>query len=615
MGEEFFVPITHDPSLISPFPQFSNTTAPHFPLPTMMQARGIAVSPGVVSGPAMVLGTEDFRIPQIYVSVDAVETEVERFRGALNAVCEEISENERLATEQLGEQYGAIFGAHLMMARDGKLTGEIEKLIREQCHSPEYASSRVLRKFAREFQNLGNQFLAERAVDLFDLERRILRHLLGERREELANLTQPVIVLAHDLTPSETARLDKDYVLGFATEIGGPTSHTAILAGALEIPAIVGLGSFLTDVSGGEFVILDGSRGEVIIDPDEATKQRYRDTQARQRDVTERLASLHPLAPETEDGVRIALYGNIEFPDEIEHCTKRGADGVGLYRTEFLYLETDREPTEEDHYQAYRQVIDAMNGLPVVIRTLDLGADKVPASYHQMARAMNPVLGLRSIRLSLQNLPLFKTQLRAILRAATSGDVRLMFPLVSTLLELRQARMILTDVMEDLDDQGIEFNRDIPVGMMVEVPAAAMMADEFAQEVDFFSIGTNDLIQYTLAADRSDPSVANIYSPGDPSIVRLIDRIVEAGRKHDIPVTVCGQMCSNPIYVPLLIGMGLRQLSTTPHVIPNVKDVIRHITIPQAEEIANEVRSFDTARDVENYLRGELLKICPDWVE
>lgn len=580
----------------------------------MLQKRGIAVSPGLVSGPALVLGAENFRIPQVYVSVDAVETEVERFQQALAAVCEEISQNEQLASEQLGEQYGAIFGAHLMMARDTKLQQNIEKLIRERCYSPEYAASRVLREYAKEFQNLGNRFLAERAIDLFDLEKRILRHLLGERREELAHLRVPVIVLAHDLTPSEAARLNKEFVLGFATEVGGPTSHTAILAGALEIPAVVGLGDFLTEVSGGETVILDGAQGEILIDPDEATEARYRDSMARIQDVATRLESLRKLPAETSEGVRISLFGNIEFPDEIDHCTQRGADGVGLYRTEFLYLETDTEPTEEDHYEAYCRVVDAMEGRPVVIRTLDLGADKIPASSSRIARAMNPVLGLRSIRLSLQNLPLFKTQLRAILRAAVRGNVSIMFPLVSTLLEYRQAKMILSDVIEDLDEQKIEFRADVPVGMMVEVPAAAVMADEFAPEVDFFSIGTNDLIQYTLAADRSDPAVANLYCPADPSILRLIDTVLRAGREANIPVTVCGQMSSDPKYVPLLLGMGLRQLSCTPHAIPNLKDVVRHISIEQAEQIAGEARTLDTARDIDNYLRGELLKTCPDLV-
>ena len=278
-------------------------------------------------------------------------------------------------------------------------------------------------------------------------------------------------------------------------------------------------------------------------------------------------------------------------------------------------METDREPTEEDHFRAYQQVISEMGDLPVVIRTLDLGADKVPGQVNGLsAEVDNPVLSLRSIRLSLRNLPLFKTQLRAILRAATLGDVRIMFPLIATLLELRQVRMILSDVMEDLDDEGVAFKRDIPVGMMVEVPSAAMMADEFAREVDFFSIGTNDLIQYALAVDRSDPSVANLYSSGDPAIIRLIRHIVSAAQRHGIPVNVCGQMSSDVKFAPLLIGMGIRQLSVTPHAIPEIKEVIRSITIPQAEEIARHAEKLEVARDVENYLRGELKKICPDLV-
>ncbi|MFQ5732552.1 MAG: phosphoenolpyruvate--protein phosphotransferase [Planctomycetaceae bacterium] len=578
----------------------------------MLKRRGKGVSPGVVSGPALVLGTEDFRIPQVFVAVDAVESELERFRFAVNAVCNEIAENEQLANERLGTQYGAIFGAHLVMARDPKLRDEIEQLIRDRNYSPEFAASRVLRHYAREFQNLGDLYLAERAVDVFDLERRILRHLLGERREELASLTTPVIVLAHDLTPSETAKLNAKFVRGFATEVGGPTSHTAILAGALEIPCVVGVGDFLAEVSGGESVILDGTHGEVIIDPDTDTETQFRDSQARIRTVSERLEALPPLPAETKDGTRVHIYGNIEFPDEINHCTQRGADGVGLYRTEFLYLEQDEEPAEQDHYAAYCRVIDAMGDRPVVIRTLDLGADKVPASSPRLARVPNPVLGLRSIRLSLMNTPLFKTQLRAILRAATRGNVSIMFPLVSTLLELRQAKMILADVEEDLEDQGIEFRRNVPVGMMVEVPAAAVLADNFAAEVDFFSVGTNDLIQYTLAADRSDIAVANLYSGADPSVLKLIDLVLRAGEQQEIPVTVCGQMSSDPRFLPVLLGMGLRQISVTPHAIPHLKEVLRNLTLDDSAEILKHARSLDTARDIENYLRGELQKICPD---
>ncbi|MFP6768556.1 MAG: phosphoenolpyruvate--protein phosphotransferase, partial [Planctomycetaceae bacterium] len=559
---------------------------------------GIAVSPGVVTGEVLVLGTEDFRIPQRFVSIDAVESELGRFRNTLETVWSEIEENERLASDRLGDQFGAIFGAHLQMARDPKLIAEIEQFISERSFSPEYACSRVLRRFAGELQNLGNQYHAERAVDIFDLEKRILRHLLGQRREELVHLTAPVIVLAHNLTPSETASLDRKFVLGFATEVGGRTSHTAILAGALEIPAVVGLGHFLTDVSGGEMVIIDGNHGEVILDPDDETLAKYRELEQRVHSVSERLAALKTLPAQTIDGTRITLWGNIEFPEEAEVCQGRGAEGIGLYRTEFLYLETSQIPSEEDHYQAYRKVISAYPEHPVTIRTLDIGADKVPETHDEIGDdIVNPVLGLRSVRLSLHNLPLFKIQLRAILRAAVDGDIRVMFPLVSNLLELRQARMILSDVMDDLEEQQIPFRRDVPVGMMVEVPAAVMLAEEFAREVDFFSIGTNDLIQYTLAVDRADPSVAALYRPGDPSILRLIRTVVIAAAKYDVPVTVCGQMSSDPMFIPLLVGMGIRKFSSTPHAIPELKEVIRNLTIEQAEQIAKHAESLDLARD------------------
>ncbi len=578
----------------------------------MLIKRGIAVSPGVISGPAFVLGAEDFRIPHRFVRVTAVDSEIERFRAALDAVCSDIAGNEELAAAQLGKEYGQIFAAHLLMARDPKFVEEIESLIREKCYSPEFASSFVLRRNAKVLQNLGNTYLAERAADVIDLKKRILSQLLGERRQSLAHLTTPVIVLAHNLTPSETARLNKKYVLGFATEVGGRTSHTAILAGALEIPAIVGVGAFLSDVSGGETVILDGNQGEVILDPDESAHEKYLDSHARYLTVSQRLEGLRSLPAETKDGCRIQLMGNIEFPEEAAHCVERGADGIGLYRTEFLYLKNDREPTEEDHYKAYCKVIKAFPNEPVVVRTLDLGADKVPGGFPELFESSNPVLGLRSIRLSLQNLSLFKTQLRAVVRAAVHGDVRLMFPLVATLLEFRQAKMVMGDVMDDLEVQGIPFRRDIPVGMMVEVPAAVMLAEDFAREADFFSIGTNDLIQYTLAVDRADPAVAALYSSGDPAILRLIDRVVKASRKEEIPVTVCGQMSSSPSFVPLLIGMGLRQLSVTPHAIPELKEIIRKVTIPQAEEIAARAQTLELARDVESYLQSELKKICPD---
>ncbi|MFG0336067.1 MAG: phosphoenolpyruvate--protein phosphotransferase [Maioricimonas sp. JB049] len=582
----------------------------------MIVKQGIAVSPGVAIGQALALGAEEFRIPRRFVRVDAVDTEIERLHAALENVCGEIARNEELATDRLGQQYGAIFGAHLQMIRDPKLLGEIEELIRKRHFSPEFASSQVLRRYAKELQSLGNQYLAERAADIFDLERSVLRHLLGERREELSQLMTPVIVLAHNLTPSETAGLDRKNVLGFATEVGGHTSHTAILAGALEIPAVVGVGPFLADVSGGDMVIIDGDHGEVIIDPDEDCLERYRHTEERSKSVAERLLLLGPRLSETRDGVRVKVMGNIEFPEEAEACKVRGADGVGLYRTEFLYLGTTEERTEDDHYQAYRKVIETIGDAPVVIRTLDLGADKVPGTMRQMfCTGDNPELGLRSIRVSLHDQTLFKTQLRALLRAAVDGDVWILFPLVSSLIVLRQAKLILRDVKEDIEEQGIPFARKTPVGIMVEVPAAALLAEDFAREVDFFSIGTNDLIQYTLAADRSDPVVSKYYNSADPSIIRLVRMVIAAASSRGISVTVCGQMSSDPKFIPLLVGLGLRQLSVTPQAIPEIKEIIRHLTIPQAEEIAARAQQLELARDVETFLRGELNKICPELVK
>lgn len=577
---------------------------------------GIAVSPGVVTGPAMVLGSENFRIPRKFVSRDAVEAELHRFHVALDLVCSDIKGNEELVSSQLGAQYGAIFSAHLQMAQDPRLIREVESLIRDQSRSPEFAVSRVLRSYAEQLQKMGDRYLSERALDIFDLEKRLLRKLLGESREELQNLTEPVIILAHDLTPGETATLNTKYVLGFATEVGGHTSHTAILAGALEIPAIVGMGRCLAGISGGETVILDGDHGRVIIDPDSDSLTKVQHSQARSRRVRERLSEMGSLPAETQDGQRVTICGNIEFPEEVRQCIKRGADGVGLYRTEFLFLSGNREPSESDHYEAYCRVVEACGDLPVVIRTLDIGADKVPQLMaDQFAECANPMLGLRSIRLSLRNTAMFKRQLRAILRASVHGNVRVMFPLVSTLLEFRQAKMILMDVMEDLEDEGIPFQRNVPVGMMVEVPSAVILAEEFAREVDFFSIGTNDLIQYTLACDRSDPTVAHLYRSGDPSILRLIQMVLRAAEKHEKPVTVCGQMSSDPRFIPLLLGMGLRSLSATPQAIPRLKEVVRNLSISEAERISQHACSLDLARDVEHYLQGELSRLCPDLVD
>jgi phosphoenolpyruvate-protein phosphotransferase (PTS system enzyme I) len=576
--------------------------------------RGIAVSPGVAIGPALVLDNEGFRIPQRFVEGDQAEAEILRLRGALQAAAREAREIQQTVSDKLGKQYGAIFAAHALLIEDPMLAREVERLIQSQSFAAEYAVSRIVRRHAKTLESLERGSFMLRTADLFDIEKLILRNLLGQRRELVSHLKQPVIFLAHDLTPSETASLDRSKVYAFATEAGGRASHTAIMAGVLEIPAVVGIGKFLTDVSGGEEIIVDGNRGVVILNPDEETKERYLQTQKSLRTLETSLEELRDLPAETKCGSRVSLFGNIEFPEEAAHCVDRGADGVGLYRTEFLYLNKTTDPTESEHVDAYLKVLKTLGPRPVVIRTLDLGADKFAMAGEASHEERNPFLGLRSVRLCLRNLALFKTQMRAILRASAFGDVRIMFPMVSTLLELRQCKMILAEVKEDLEEEGIPFNRKLPVGTMIEVPSAAILSDQLAREVNFFSIGTNDLVQYTLAADRTNENVASLYNPGDPAVLKLIEMVIKAATRNSIEVCVCGEMSGDPIYTILLLGMGLRQFSVTPHNIPEIKKVIRSIRLEDAAQVSKEALRLETARDVNNYLREQTRRILPEVV-
>lgn len=577
----------------------------------MQRLQGIAVSPGVAIGEAVIFGNEGFRISRRFLPREAVNKELARLDEAIIAAGKEIDLNRQRVAEQLGDDYAAIFSAHLQMLQDPKLRDELEQMIRDRHYSPEYSVSRALRRYAKVFLSLEGDTMAERANDVFDIEKRLLRHLLGDRREGIGELTSEVLILAHNLTPSETANLNPSYVKGFVTETGGPGSHTAIVAEAMDIPAVVGTGPFLTEVSGGETLIIDGDNGLVILQPDEETLARYRHEVDEHRQLAAKLETLRDLPPVTMDGQHVTLLGNIEFPAEVQQCKDRGAEGIGLYRTEFLFLTSDVQPSESDHLSAYREVLQAVEGSPVVMRTLDLGADKIP-NFPMPDDERNPFLGLRSIRLALKHVDMFRIQLRAMLRASTLGNLRIMFPLVTNLIELRRAKMVLSDAMEDLEEEGIPFSRDIQVGMMVEVPSAVVMMDHFVEEVDFFSIGTNDLIQYALAVDRSNKDVASLYTASDPSILRLIKMAIDAAGQHGRPISMCGQMCGNPIYTMLLLGLGLRDFSVVPAAIPEIKRVCRSVTIPQCEEFAARVMSFESARDVKTALREELLRILPD---
>jgi len=573
--------------------------------------KGIPVSPGLAIAPAIVLDSEQFRIPRRSVDATEVPQELQRFQGAVQRAKEEVHELRSRVAQDVGEKLGAIFDVQDALLGDARLHEEVRELVERDRYSIEFAVATVLRGYAKKFLNLPNRYMAERVTDVYDVEKRLLRNLIGAKRETLGRLTEPVVIIAHDLTPSQTAALDRSKIVAFATDAGGRTSHTTIIARAMGIPAVVGLKTITADVAGGDTVIVDGNRGQIIINPDEPSIQRFHEAEVRFRRMEKELGDLRDLPAATQDGHTVQLWGNIEFPHDVEGCLSRGATGVGLYRTEFLYLDRDEDPSEEDHFQAYAEALSALKGRPLTIRTCDLGADKfthISGDYDER----NPFLGFRSIRFSLQHTALFKTQLRAVLRASALGPTRVMFPLVTNLKELRQAKMLLGDVREDLEEEGIPFDRDIKVGVMMEVPSAAIMARQFAHESDFFSIGTNDLIQYTLAVDRSNDRVAPLFTPGHPAVLRLMREVVTAAHEAGVEVSVCGEMAGEPLYTILLVGMGVDVLSVSPATLLEIKKVIRSITLKQAHEVTEKVFQFDSDREVDAYLTELARRFLPE---
>ena len=579
--------------------------------PPMCRLVGVAVSPGIAIGAARVVDPAGVDLPPRAIEAPAVEAELLRLDRGLLAAEAEANAAEAEARRRLGPQYADILGAHARMIADPELRRSARQRVERDRVAAEHAVADVLDGYAARLAGQRDARLAARAADVRDIRAQILRRFLGVPRAAAApSGVEPGVALAHDLSPSETAGLDPHLVLGFATEAGGRASHTAIVAAALEIPAVVGLGPFLDRARACRSAIIDGDEGVLILDPDAPTLRRYRKAAAERAARFAALAPLAELPAVTTDGTRIILQGNIEFPAEVDACRERGADGIGLYRTEFLYLNADRAPTEEEQFAAYSAVVRAMPGLPVTIRTLDLGADKL-VSYANgpSTTARNPFLGLRSIRLSLRDPSLFRTQLRAILRASALGDVRVMFPLVSTLGEFRRARALLNEVAAELAAEGVPTRPDLPVGAMIEVPAAAIVAAHLAREVDFFSIGTNDLIQYALAVDRTDEAVADLYNAADPAVLRLIGMVVEAAGPATRELTVCGSMGGDPLYVPLLLGLGVRQLSVPPHQVPEVKRVVRAINMAQARQVAGDALKLETAEEVAALLRASLERL------
>ncbi len=576
--------------------------------------RGIPVSPGVVIKRAFVLDTEDVRIPRRHFIDTDAGGEIQRLRSAVIATRADIAAiREKILKEVSDSSVPNIFALHLAILEDDQFIRDAEKLIRERNYSAEYSVSRALRPQLKRIQGLRDEYLRERAGDVRDVERRLLKNLLGQRREDLQHLVHEVVIVARDLTPSQTANLDRNKVRGFATDAGGRTSHTAIVARALEIPAVVGLGDVTTDVSGGDWVIIDGNRGLVIVSPDEKTIRKYESLEHEYHEKEVQLAEIRDLPAITLDGERINLYGNIEFPEEVTAALNGGAEGIGLYRTEFLYLREQPAvaPTEREHFEAYTKALNLLGDRPLVIRTLDLGADKFPPDAGGQFEK-NPFLGSRSLRYCFQHPELLNTQLRAILRASVFGKVRILLPMVSTLQELRRAKEFIANAKARLDAEGVAFEHKIPVGIMIEVPSAAVTAGDFAKESDFFSIGTNDLIQYTLAVDRGNPHVADLYNPAHPAILSLLKHVFKAGHTAGIPVAMCGEMSGDLDYTMLLLGLGLRVFSVSPIMLPELKKVIRSVSIEQCKAVAEAAMKLDDPLATLNLLRGETRKVVPE---
>ena len=581
---------------------------------SMETRKGIAVSPGVVIKDAFVLESEGFRIPRHLIKEEEIPKEISRLEEATKVAWEEIEKLEDRVSTNLGSEIGSIFATHKLMLQDKLLLREFTKKVEQHRFSAEYAVTLVLRVYIKKFESVDDPYLAARVGDIYDIEKRLLRNLLGEKREELKNLTKEVVVVAHDLSPSQIASLDTTKVRGFVTDLGSRNSHAAIVARALGIPAVVGLKTATVDIFGGDRVIIDGNRGDVIVRPDEETIKEYQLIEKDFHVFEEKLTSeLKDLPAVTLDGREIMILGNIEFPRDISPNLNQGAAGIGLYRTEFLFLGSNESPTEEEHFKAYSQSVQELGDKPLIIRTVDLGGDKFfPANSNT---ELNPFLGCRSIRYCLEHPDIFKSQLRAILRASALGNAKIMFPLISSLQELRKAKDIVNEVKEELNQKGIDFDEKIEIGIMIEVPSAAMVADDLAKEVDFFSIGTNDLIQYTMAVDRGNEKVAHLYSPAHPAILKLLKMIINAAEENNIKIGICGEMGGEVEYTILLLGLGLREFSVAPAmIIPEVKKIIRSVTYERAKEAAETVCSYDDPAKTIEYLRNIVREIIPELV-
>ncbi|MFC1635641.1 phosphoenolpyruvate--protein phosphotransferase [Planctomycetota bacterium] len=577
----------------------------------MQTKTGIPASPGIAVARAIILDSEEYAIPQRHIDPDVVPVEIDRINRAFDEAIGELTELETQQHELGKTEVRDLFAVHRHFLQDKNLQTKVISLINTEALTAECAIDRILEEVHQHFVKVQNRYISERAADIMDIKKRLLKHVIDIKQISLETLDHEVIIVAKDLRPTETALFNPRFVKGIACDAGGKTSHASIVARALGIPAVVALENLTGSVRRGTQLIVDGNAGIVIIDPDSETIINFRAVAESIATLQQNLEVIRHEPAVTRDQIPITLLANIEFPEEVDHVLKVGAEGVGLFRTEFLYLQSGMEPSEEVHYKTYSEVIQALQGRPVTIRTMDLGADKFTQS-HRFTPETNPFLGLRSIRFSLKHRDMFVAQLRAILRAAVLGPVKIMFPLITTLKELILAHEVLTSTQSDLMAEGIPFATDIPIGIMIETPSAALMSQRLASRVAFFSIGTNDLTQYTLAVDRGNAQVADLFSAAEPAVLKLIKATIDGAKTSGIDVSLCGEMAAEPKYTMLLLGLGLRTLSLTPQTIPEIKKIIRSVTLVECEQLAKAALEADSAEQVLDSLVKKTRPLLPE---
>lgn len=574
----------------------------------MLKLKGIGAASGIAIGSAYRIGKEEMVVPKLPITENEIPVQIQLFEEALIKTRREIIDLQKRIASDMGADEAEIFDAHLLVLEDRILIEEVISRLKKELVNVAFIFSEVLKKYVEVFSKIEDEYLKERTADVNDVGKRILRNLLGKEHKGFEDFKEKVVVVAHDLSPSDTAAMHKQNVCAFVTDIGGKTSHTAIMAKSLEIPAVVGVEGVTLKIKTGDLLIVDGASGNIIIDPDEETLRLYREEETKLKGIAERFLSVKDLPTVTLDGKAVEISGNIEFPEEVPSVKLHGGQGIGLYRTEFFYMNRKDSPSEEEHYQAYKYVAETMAPHPVIIRTLDLGGDKFLSQF-EIPHEIQPFLGWRAIRFCLARPDIFKVQLRAALRASVHGRLKLMYPMISGIEELKQANAILQETKDELKKEGVSFNDDIEVGAMIEVPSAAMTADLLATEADFFSIGTNDLIQYSLAVDRANEKVAYLYEPAHPAVLRMVRNIIDSAHAAGIWVGMCGEMAGEPSMVLILLGLGLDEFSIPPQLIPEVKYIIRSVTVKQAKSIALEALKLSTGKEVEDFAQRKLKEI------